>query len=390
MFAASQFEVERRLIVAGVCAMTLIATSTTLVAAQTSKQTIGLVLTEWHLATYETPDAKEECPDGFQYGNVDNWQAIYPTQAERDEMHLKYGFTQHRGKNGENIFVYPETGSDPLPFRDVQGKIAYGVDLDGVGSGEVTPKTCAHENFVGPDGRTGVDNQMYRVLGCQKAMRRGGFYDARFSEEKKMRLIARFLVEIGDVDDLTNDDSVTVSTYKGRDKLVSDAAGNTIPWNSQRVDDREPRYMRHTKGKIVDGVLYSEPMDVLFSTATHNLAGETFIQDMRLELKLSETHAEGLIVGYHDLRQWWQSYAKQSMSREHVTPVSGPSVYQAALRFADGHKDEATGQCKSISTAYDIKFTRVFVVHPGKDPKVAADETPQPQRLAASGGGSSK
>ena len=357
-------------------------------AAQAGQQTIGLVLTDWHLATHETPDAKEECPDGFQLGNVDNWQALYPTQAARDEMHQKYGFTQHRGKNGENIFVYPESGVDPLPFREIQNKISYGANLDGKDTGEATLKTCPHENFVGPDGRTGVDNQLYRVLGCQKALRRGGFYDARFSEEKKTRISARFLVEISDVDDVQNDDSVIVSTYKGRDKLVSDAAGNVIPWATQRVDERGPRYMHHTRGKIVDGVLYSEPMDVLFSTATHNLVGETYIRDMRLELKLSETQAQGLMVGYHDLKQWWKSYAKQSMSREHVTPVSGPSVYQAVVRLADGHKDETTGQCTSISTAYDIGFTRAFIVHPEQGGDAAADVGAGAKQIAASATGS--
>jgi hypothetical protein len=374
---------DRRLSLA-VFTITLLAGS----AAQAGQQTIGLVLTDWHLATHETPDAKEECPDGFQLGNVDNWQALYPTQAERDEMHQKYGFTQHRGKNGENIFVYPESGVDPLPFREIQNKISHGANLDGKDTGETTPKTCPHENFVGPDGRAGVDNQLYRVLGCQKALRRGGFYDARFSEEKKTRLSARFLVEISNVDDEQNDDSVMVSTYKGRDKLVSDAAGNVIPWATQRVDERDPRYMHHARGRIVDGVLYSEPMDVLFSTATHNLVGETYIRDMRLELKLSETRAQGLMVGYHDLKQWWKSYAKQSMSREHVTPVSGPSVYQAAVRLADGHKDETTGQCTSISTAYDIGFTRAFIVHPEQGGDAAVDVGAGAKQIAASATGS--
>ncbi|MCB2107452.1 MAG: hypothetical protein KDE14_07115 [Rhodobacteraceae bacterium] len=339
--------------------------------AAAEKQTVGLVLTEWHLATVETPDAKAECPDGFQWGNVDNWKALYPNQADQDEMHREHGFTQHRGKNGENVFVYPWTGHDPLPFREIANDVSYGADLDGVGSGEETPKTCKHENFNGIDGRENVDNQLYRVLGCQKALRRGGFYDARFSEEKKMRLMARWLVEITDVDSLENDDHVVINTYKGRDKLVADAAGNVLPWISQRVDERGPRFMQTTTGRIVDGVLYSDPVHLVFSTATHNLVGETDILDAQFELKLSETAAEGIIVGYHDLDAWWKQYTKQSMSREHVTPVSGPSVWEAAVRLADGHKDPATGQCTAISTAYEVKFTRAFIVREFDSPDVA-------------------
>ncbi len=339
--------------------------------AHAETQTIGLVLTAWHLATHETPGALDECPDGFQYSNLDNWKAQYPTEAEREKMHQEYGFRQNRGKNGENVFLYPDTVTDPLPFREVRSKIGIGANLDGTEDGSATPKTCAHEKFVGPDGRKGIDNQLYRVLACQKPFRRGGMFDARFSDEKRLEPFARFLVEISNVKDLKNDDSVIVTTYKGRDKMVADAAGNVIPYSSQRVDERAPRYMHRTTGKIVNGVLYTEPMDILFTAAPNGFASETYLQDMRLELKLNDTSAGGLMVGYHDLDQWWKSFVKQTMSLEHVTQISAPGVYQAILKFADGHKDPATGQCKSISTAYEVSFVRAFIVHPDKNESVA-------------------
>jgi len=340
--------------------------------AAAGKQTLGFVLTGWHLAVHESPDGREECPAGFQYSNLDNWKAEYPTEAEREKMHQEYGFRQNRGQNGENVWLYPDTVTDPLPFREVQSPIGVGVNLDGTEDGAATPKSCAHVKFVSPEGQKGIDNQLYRVLGCQKPFRRGGMFDARFSNEKKVEPFARFLVEISDIDDLRNDDSVIVTTYKGSDKLVADAAGNVIPFSSQRVDERGPQYIHRTRGRIVNGVLYTEPMDLLFAAAPHGFPSETYLQDMRLQLKLGDTSAEGLMAGYHDLSQWWKAFVKQTMSLEHVTQISAPGVYQAIVRLADGHKDPATGQCHSISAAYEVSFVRAFIVHPEPKAQVAA------------------
>jgi hypothetical protein len=341
-------------------------------AAAAPKQTLGFVLTGWHLAVHESPDGREECPAGFQYSNLDNWKAEYPTEAEREKMHQEYGFRQNRGQNGENVWLYPDTVTDPLPFREVQSSIGVGANLDGTEDGAATPKSCAHQKFVSPEGQKGIDNQLYRVLGCQKPFRRGGMFDARFSNEKKVEPFARFLVEISDIDNLQNDDSVIVTTFKGSDKLVADAAGNVIPFSSQRVDERGPQYIHRTRGRIVNGVLYTEPMDILFAAAPHGFPSETYLQDMRLQLKLGETSAEGLMAGYHDLKQWWKAFVKQTMSLEHVTQISAPGVYQAIVRLADGHKDATTGQCQSISAAYEVSFVRAFIVHTEPKAQVAA------------------
>ena len=353
-------------------------------AAESDRQTLGFVMTAWHLAMPKTLDEKGECPGGFQSSNLDNWKAQYPTEPEREKMHKEAGFRQNRGMHGENVFLFPETGTDPLPFREVRSPMALGANLDGTETGAATETTCSHQKFFDTNGKIGIDNQLYRATGCLKPYRHNGMFDVRFSDEKKRYVAARFLLEISNIGDTQNDDKVIVSIYKGRDKLALDSAGNVIPFTSQRVDERGPRYMHRTQGKILDGVLYTEPMDILFSTAPHGFAGETYIQDMRLELKLSDPSGSGMIVGYHDLSRWWRSFAKETMALEHVTQVSAPGLYQAIRRLADGHKDKSTGQCMSISTAYEVQFVRAFIVHTEKkNSDVTVNDARQVHRLAA-------
>ena len=53
------------------------------------------------------------------------------------------------------------------------------------------------------------------------------------------RRLDRVLMELTNVDSLSNDNDVTVTTYRGRDGLLTDATGNGfMPGGTQRADDR--------------------------------------------------------------------------------------------------------------------------------------------------------
>ena len=52
----------------------------------------------------------------------------------------------------------------------------------------------------------------------------------------------RMMVELTEVDDLENDDSVTVTVYRGMDRLLTDATGSrVVSGGTQRVDRRWDR-----------------------------------------------------------------------------------------------------------------------------------------------------
>src|SRR5262249_22513342 len=145
-------------------------------------------------------------------------------------------------------------------------------------------------DFTSPDGTPGIDNQMYRVIGCINNYRSAGSvlnFDHIFF---KSHNINRVLIELTDVDSLINDDDVTVSMYRGRDPLLNDATGNTFtPGGTETIDTRFGKvFMTHTKGKIVNGVLITQPVDInMPHEAAYLEATYDWMRDARFQLKLT-------------------------------------------------------------------------------------------------------
>src|SRR5690606_5684579 len=117
----------------------------------------------------------------------------------------------------------------------------------------------------------------------------------------------RMLIEISDIDDAQNDDDVTVAMYRGRDGGEVGPDNNLIHFRSQRIDYREgKRYIHEMKGKIVDGTLYTDPLDIMVVPVMGpgNLQ-DFIIKDARFRLNLTESGAEGYLGGYFDVERWW-------------------------------------------------------------------------------------
>lgn len=375
----------RRLSRAAVCFSLLIGANGA-VCAPVPDRTIGLALVSWTVGGFQSKDGKKECPDGFDPSNQDNFKAQFPTPESRDKVagqtvHLGRAATdggparpeqyyQNRGPDGVTVVFSPTVVEDPLPLRTFKGKVAFGLDLDG--DSHHGP-TCKHEEFVSPEGKPGVDNQLWRVMGCNVAWREGGFNDAFSQPLFVSDRLNRVLIQITEVDDSVNDDHVVVNVYKGVDPIQMDTTGKPIPWRVNRIDVRFPRYMSSTTGRIVNGVLETEPMDARFSSMVTAVATERFIRGMRLRLVLDETSARGLLAGYENLEDFYLLYAKSyGMASNAQSPWSPPSTYAALYQNADGFPD-SKGSCTAISAAYEVKAVRTFIVRPKADDPLAID-----------------
>ena len=159
--------------------------------------------------------------------------------------------------------------------------------------------------------------------------------------------------------------------YRGLDRLLTDATGmKVIPGGSQRVDMRwGAKLIRQTRGEIIGGVLSTEPMaDMVMPWMNLNVPSIHIFRDMRLELQLTPTGAEGLIAGYADVDTWYQQLIRND-STHHLSngQISAISLYKALRRLADAYPDPETGANTAISTALDVKLTQVFIVHPPGD-----------------------
>lgn len=314
---------------------------------------IGFVMTDLFWSVYQTPDAKEECPRGFNDGPREQFEQLYPNYRA-----LTVSQTQLRQ---EMQTWHPDAEPDGFAFLEVEGSRSWGLDLDA----EVSA-----EDFTHPDGTPGIDNQVYRAVGCIIGFR--GPDGVEFIFQNKAILDERYnrmMIELSDVDSLVNDDSVRVHLYRGMDRLLTDATGQrVVPGGTQRIDWRWGKSLvRETRGRIVDSVLSTEPIpEVVIPWMNLSVPSQHVIRDLRFQLTLTPQGATGLVAGYADVDHWYFQLIRND-STHHLSngQISGISLYKALRRLADAYPDPITGANTAISTALDVKMTQVFVVDPG-------------------------
>ena len=325
-------------------------------------RSIAYAFTTIYWSMYETKDGKEECPQGLNVmGPREQFKALFPEGT-------KHTFVDTQMKREAEIWWPDVNNPDPYPVPEAVGKIVPGLNLDG----KVKPT-----DFTSPDGTPGVDNQMFRAVGCIKNYRTGGPLFGYETSYFKMFPPGRVLIELTDVDSLVNDDDVTLTTYRGLDPLVSDASGTAFqPGGTERLDLRYGKAFIHTtKGKIVNGVLTTQPMDWTWPTEMNTA---DLMKAARFQVKLTPDSGEGLIGGYADIesiynsrnRKWtthFQAYGQQAQA----------STYNALRKFADGYPDPKTGVFTAISGAYTVKFVQVRVLHPEKQISELRDSAPK-------------
>ena len=314
--------------------------------------TIGFVLTAKNVAIWQSPDGKVECPDGINDGPREQFKTLYPAESG---VHYKFLETQ---LEREGQIWNPTTEPEPkLLFKEAQGTTAIGLNLDG----KIGPN-----DFTGPDGEQGIDNQMYRVLGCVGNYRGpDGSYRHFIQDYMRKFNYNRFLMELSNVDDLVNDDDVTVTLYRGKDPLMVDALGEFASGSTQRIDFRWGKsFVYQLRGKIQDGVLTTEPADVTFPESQARGVPYLSVRAWRVKLKLMPESAAGLMAGYTDIERYYNSLG-QNWSTHHRSYGAEPmtSEYRAMRKHADGYPDPQTGQNTAISMAWEVKFVQAFILH---------------------------
>lgn len=319
-----------------------------------TNRTIGYVMTLREWSIQRTPGAKQECPQGVNDGEREHFKFLYPDDGVQRtvlDTQLKWeGETWH-----------PTLTPEPYTYHQVEGKVGKGLNLDS--------KVDAND-FISPDGEKGIDNELYRAIGCLAGYNNPQPYMTFFEGNAVRRNnFNRTLIEITDVDDLVNDPDVTVTTYRGLDNLLNDASGNNyLPGGTQRVDARFGKEFISTfKGRIQDGVLTTDPADLrLPLTIAFDSTGVHPIRDARFNLKITPDFATGHIGGYADIWGWYlQLNTGWATHHQNYGQVSSPSLWRLLSKLADSHPDE-NGQNTAISAAMDVQFARTYIIHPEK------------------------
>lgn len=303
-------------------------------------------------AVYESnKDGKQECPNGInKIGPREQFSALFPADGAPRKL-----IDTQLAEVSEHL--WPSDAPDKFPLLEAVGPVSVGLDLDG--------KVKATD-FTSPDGKKGIDNQLFRVIGCVMNYRSNGTFAGLEPIFFKKKIFNRILVEVTGVDSLENDDDVTITTYRGLDPLMADASGNGFqPGGTQRVDLKwGQEFIHQAKGRIADGVLTStQPTDVIMpAEMAYDTAVYHWLRDARFELKLTPVAADGLIGGYADIETFHRSRTRQwaTVHLGYGQEMSS-AVYKAMHRHADAFPDPETGQNTAISSAFAVKAVQVLV-----------------------------
>lgn len=351
--------------------------------ARPESRTLGFVVTRFSPAIYHGP-FESDCPQGFEASVEENYLATQtPTERKRllrsensKELERRWKIDFTTGPNGEDICRNVRSfleGPDHPSHRTVQGKVSYGVDLDGRSDEEATSTTCGHRNFTGPAGEPGIDNQLYRAVGCHKQWRGlapdpGGDLQQKLDQYRKEGMY-QYLVEIRGVDDPRNDPAVEVGIYSSDDVPLLDSAGVYLPNQSFGVT-RNPRWRHETTGRIVDGMLTTDPIETMhlnWSFSTNGEAGAHNEYELRhavFQLDLLPNGNLKGVIGAYQSPDGLVSYGRHGgKGVANVTNRDCASEYKTLLALADGYPDPQTGQCTMVSMANHVEGVPAYVVH---------------------------
>lgn len=345
-------------------------------AAPPPNRTLGFVIRDWFTAIYETK-FMDECPLGLNISGDEYWWRSLPSAEERARLtengliHTlnRWGMSLARGPGNENVCLNPFSIKDPQ-FLTVEGKMSFGANLDGDSTGQaIAGKTCAHENFSGVWGEAGVDNQMYRLLGCIYGFREDGIFEINANEMRGTSGLGITLIEVTDVDDARNDEDVTLTVYRSVDQFALDPNGQPLPFTTYRIDvspDGLQRYGHKAKGRIKNGHITSDPADIRFPFYGNYNFMHPIIKGASVDLEVSEDGKKitGFVNGYYDVEQFVY-HATGVGAVISTAGYSCPGLAEYAWKLADGHPDES-GKCTTLSSSFRVTGYAAFVKKPSQ------------------------
>lgn len=249
------------------------------------------------------------------------------------------------------------------------GRISIGANLDG---------KIGKDNFVSPDGSRGIDNALLRATGCNRGVRDYG--DPIRAEKSMVSQTAPTLIEVTGVDDLQNDADVTVHVYAAAQSIEMGANGDALHWGSINIDPN-PRYSAQAKGRIVDGVLITEPFAFRVRQKESVVEAYRAFVGSRFKIQIKpDGTISGELVGYQTVESLEGQYRHMVKVAADFSKTSCPAIISAIRHYADGFRDPKTKQFTGISAAYRLNGVPVFLIHPEQRMASADGVAPRPDR----------
>lgn len=313
-----------------------------------------------HWIAYAADMADDQCTDINVRPAQDDYYALLPADVAAAERQQKdadggvgyiNGEMELRGPGRMNATLLPGIVPDPGLIL-ARSTTARGLDLDG---------KRGRSSFRGEDGLKGVDNELFRVMGCIKGhMGHKGFHPQYANESRRNGLVS-IMVDVSGIDDFENDDRVYVSVLYSDDPMAKNADGSIIlPDYTYRLSE-DPQFGYYSfrfPARIVDGVIETERVERFQINMGQEPELTLHDAGMRL-LILPDGSLKGVLGGYQD---WRRIVAGNGSSTTEVNyGLTVPGLYNALRRHADGMPDPVTGEFHGISSAYDIEGVPAYL-----------------------------
>lgn len=348
----------------------------------------GFIVTDFRFAlgpdTMDTP----ACANGMSLNVAEIFAKTPEGQRKPGEGDEAYGKRMEAGgealsaaPDGRNFCLHPELAPpDPdtrtLLSPDVR---AEGINLDSKVSRSPADAQSGRLDFVGTDGIQGVDNQFWRAVGCSRSYQSSGSSNG-FDTEMYTGSWG-ILIRLDDLDDIKNDDHITVSIVANADPIQVSPARAALEYATYAMD-KDPRFRATTTGQIKNGKLVTEPVDVRFHSVVNGMYLERPLRDARVHATLTPRGVlGGYLSGYTPVGEMYdvqfgfrngkngdgtpsdlQRRLGSSNGAARVLGHTCPGVWQSLHGLADGHLDPKTGRFTSISTQYLFEARPAFVV----------------------------
>ncbi len=266
----------------------------------------------------------------------------------------------NRGRiNGQAVNAYnnPQAVKDPM-MTAVVAKYGYGFNLDGRGA-------ASPNSFIDPEtNEPGVNNQMFRALGCIHNLRAKP--PLRSSDTEQWWYLIQdsqpaWLVSIT-ADDFVNDDEATITFDRALEHPSRDANSNTRPHMTYRIDP-DPRSHTEIKGRIKDRVFHAATDQTLYMVGDLLVLAELELHKAHVRIKLLEDGSiDGYVGGYQPWMQVFFPLGAGGNAFEMNVAHDIPGIYYLLKKHADAEPDPKTGENTAISATWRIEAVPAFAV----------------------------
>jgi hypothetical protein len=342
------------------------------------EQVRGFVFSKWE---YDIPDDAPECPEGLNITDEEFFSDEYAAVREEVKKRIEAG-----DREGATELLPADACKDPgaMPdpgFKLFEGNVAtVGMDLDGVNSTTAAGGQCAHNDFTSADGRTGIDYQYWRLMGCVSGMRPGGLYDRLFDTNNTILENGySSLLELKLLSGTPTNGKVELRLFTSAGPVTRDANGKVVPDMSQLVHEDTMFHSAPFPGEIKDGVLTAGPVDAKMKFKVQAIDNFYYFRDLRIRANmLADGSMDGVLAGYWDGENIFDFMTEVYIGPLHLGRSAANNLgyqcaglYHAIPRVADGHPDPKTGKCTSVSTVILFSAVPAFIIMPESGAQVA-------------------